>query len=176
MLSAIEAGIAQWVRQFYKFNELEDAVVSLKSVKTRQDWLRQVRLASFWSLKRVGKRIGVSTSAYRKIENSEIAGIITLNRLRECAKALDCELVYGLRPINRKPVYRRITDAIESRIGRCPPKAVASRIRDLTFDPRLRRELGWSKNTETESQELATLLSRIRCQTANTTSIRWPTD
>ena len=65
-------------------------------------WLRKARNGLFLSAKTVAEKLNVSRAAYAMYEESEISGSITLGTLAKAAEAMDCELVYAIRPKNRK--------------------------------------------------------------------------
>jgi predicted DNA-binding mobile mystery protein A len=65
-------------------------------------WLRAIRKTLGMSSSALARRVHVSDSAIRKLEQSEADGAITLTSLRRMAEALDCELHYALVP--RKPL------------------------------------------------------------------------
>jgi len=55
------------------------------------------------SLEKVGEKVGKSRSGYAFYRILEQRGTITLNNLRKGAEAMDCELVYFIRP--KEKVY-----------------------------------------------------------------------
>jgi len=61
-----------------------------------ESWIKTVRLALGMSLAQLGKRMGITPQSVRKMEEREKSGTISLKSLREAAKALDLNLVYGL--------------------------------------------------------------------------------
>ncbi|NUM72332.1 MAG: mobile mystery protein A [Ignavibacteriaceae bacterium] len=61
-------------------------------------WVNTIRKAINMSLRQLGKRMKLSVPAVREIELRESEGTITLNKLRESAEALNCELHYFLLP------------------------------------------------------------------------------
>ena len=61
-------------------------------------WLRTIRQALGMSSDTVARRLGISASGLRKLEQAEAADAITLGTLRRAAEALDCELHYVLLP------------------------------------------------------------------------------
>lgn len=71
------------------FKEIKDLVVPTKG------WLHTFRTALKMSLRQLGKRLDISSQSVSEIEKREANGTITLNNLREAAKALDMQLVYG---------------------------------------------------------------------------------
>lgn len=83
-------------------------------------WVRTVREALGMSLAAFGRRLGIAQSTAHQIEQAEISGSITLNRLRAAADALGCDVSVVLIP--RKPLAEAVEDrAFElarERIGR----------------------------------------------------------
>lgn len=71
-------------------------------------WLRAIRKTLGMSSAALARRVHLSDSAIRKLEQSEADGVITLASLRRMAEALDCELQYALVP--RKPLKDIISD------------------------------------------------------------------
>ena len=73
-------------------------------------WIKAVRLALGMSLQQLANRIAITKQSVQEMEQREKEGSISLKSLRETAKALDMELVYGFVPkdgtldalINRK--------------------------------------------------------------------------
>jgi len=61
-------------------------------------WVRAIRNALGMSSAALAKRLGVTGSAVRKLEEAESEDAITLGTLRRVAAALDCELQYALIP------------------------------------------------------------------------------
>jgi len=53
---------------------------------------------SVMSLEQLGKKLSLTRASVGAIEKRETDGSITLKSLREAAKALDMELVYGFVP------------------------------------------------------------------------------
>jgi hypothetical protein len=78
----------------------------------------------------------VNQSTYSRLELSEEAETITLNKLRMAAEALDCELVYAIRPKCRKPFAEIIWAGV---IKRWPLSM---------YYPPLRRRNGWAQNDQ----------------------------
>lgn len=61
-------------------------------------WVRAVRLALGMSLQQLANKLLITKQSAREIEMREKKGSITLRSLRETARALDMELVYGFVP------------------------------------------------------------------------------
>ncbi len=61
-------------------------------------WLRSLRHGLGFSLDQLAKRLSVSRQHVGQVEKREAEGTISLNSLREVAKALDMDLFYALVP------------------------------------------------------------------------------
>jgi predicted DNA-binding mobile mystery protein A len=61
-------------------------------------WIKAVRLALGMSLQQLANRISITKQSVQEMEQRERDGSISLKSLREAAKALDMELVYGFVP------------------------------------------------------------------------------
>ena len=72
-------------------------------------WVRAIRDTLGMTTRQLGERMGVSQPRIVKLEQSEVAGGITLETLERAAEALGCRVVYALVPI--KP----LTEMIEER-------------------------------------------------------------
>jgi predicted DNA-binding mobile mystery protein A len=61
-------------------------------------WVKAIRLALGMSLQQLAIKLGMTKQSVQEIETREKEGGITLKSLREAARALDMELVYGFVP------------------------------------------------------------------------------
>ena len=61
-------------------------------------WIKAIRLALGMSLQQLANRISITKQSVLEMERREIDGSISLKSLREIAKSLDMELVYGFVP------------------------------------------------------------------------------
>ena len=61
-------------------------------------WIRAIRLAFGMSLQQLANKLTITKQSVQEMEKREMEGTITLKSLRETARALDMELVYGLVP------------------------------------------------------------------------------
>lgn len=124
----IKKAFQYWKSSVYKKQEFEDklepfldsrmsAYVSEKFEKFEKSdrskgsekpgWLRQCREALFLSTGEVAQRMGVSRSAYSKLESAEELGTISLKKLSMAAEALDAELIIAIRP-KKKMLFSQI--------------------------------------------------------------------
>lgn len=61
-------------------------------------WVKAIRLVLGMSLQQLGNKLSITKQSVQEIETREKEGAITLKSLRETARALDMELVYGFVP------------------------------------------------------------------------------
>ncbi len=61
-------------------------------------WIKAIRTAIGMSMLQLGKRLSISKQGVQDIERREKDGSITIKSLREAAKAMDMQLVYGFVP------------------------------------------------------------------------------
>jgi len=61
-------------------------------------WIRAIRLALGMSMQQLANKLSITRQSVQEIEKREAEGSITLKSLRETAKALDMDLVYGFVP------------------------------------------------------------------------------
>jgi predicted DNA-binding mobile mystery protein A len=61
-------------------------------------WIKALRLALNISLEQLGKKLSITRQGVQDIERREKDGSITIKNLREAAKAIDMQLVYGFVP------------------------------------------------------------------------------
>lgn len=62
-------------------------------------WIKAIREALGMSTAALANRMGISQPGIIRIEEAEAKGNITLDTLERAARALNCELVYVLKPI-----------------------------------------------------------------------------
>lgn len=63
-------------------------------------WIKAIRNTLGISLIQLGKRLSITKQSVLEIEQREKNGSITIKSLREVAKALDMQLVYGFVPMD----------------------------------------------------------------------------
>lgn len=71
---------------------------ALKVAPPPTGWIKAVRLALGITLQQLANKLNITKQSVMEFEQREIEGSITIKTLRETAKALDMELVYGLVP------------------------------------------------------------------------------
>lgn len=68
---------------------------SQKVVPPPTGWIKAIRTAIGMSMQQLGNRLSITKQSVLDIERREKEGSITIKALREAAKALDMQLVYG---------------------------------------------------------------------------------
>ncbi len=63
-------------------------------------WIKAIRTTLGMSLLQMGKKLQITKQSAQEIEQREKDGSITIKSLREVARALDMQLVYGFVPID----------------------------------------------------------------------------
>lgn len=61
-------------------------------------WIRAIRLALGMSQEQLGKKLNITRQSVQELELREKEGTISLKTLKEVARAMDIQLVYGLIP------------------------------------------------------------------------------
>lgn len=66
--------------------------------RPRSGWIRAIRGSLGMSQRALATRLDIAPSSVAKLERSEVEGGISIGKLTEVARALDCTLVYALVP------------------------------------------------------------------------------
>ena len=120
-----------------------------------QGWLKTARTGLFLSAAAVAENLNVARAAYSKYEECEERGSITLSTLAKAADAMDCELVYAIRPKNKKHFSSIIWEKLlppsllHPWLKKCDPKkrgeALAFIATKHMSDPEFRKKQEWSQ-------------------------------
>jgi predicted DNA-binding mobile mystery protein A len=80
--------------------QLDDTLRAAKATPAPPSggWVRTVREVLGMNYSQLGKRLGISRQAVHKLEDDEVRGSASFERIRRAAEALDCRLVYALVP------------------------------------------------------------------------------
>ncbi|MES2853926.1 MAG: helix-turn-helix domain-containing protein [Bacteroidota bacterium] len=73
-------------------------VEAMKNPVSENGWVFSVRKGLNMTLEQLGNKLGISKQGVRSIEESETNGSISIKSLKEVAKVLDMQLVYGFVP------------------------------------------------------------------------------
>jgi len=63
-------------------------------------WIKAIRNALGMSAQQLGNKLSITRQGVQDLENREKEGTVTLKALREAAKAMDLQLVYGFVPLD----------------------------------------------------------------------------
>jgi predicted DNA-binding mobile mystery protein A len=67
----------------------------------RSGWIKAVRGALGMNTRQLAARVGVEQSGITRLEERELSGKITLERLSKAADAMNCKLIYAIVPNDR---------------------------------------------------------------------------
>ena len=82
-----------------QLNKKMSSYTSLKQVAMPPTgWIKAIRNALGMSMQQLGNKLSITKQSILEIEQREKDGTITLKSLKEVAKALDMQLVYGFVP------------------------------------------------------------------------------
>ncbi len=155
----IESGYRFWKR-YYDFKRTDARIEpflasGLEAYKCGSGWLKDAREALFLPMAGVAQKLKVTRAAYAELEKNEEKGTITLNALARAAEALDCELVYAIRPKGKMPFSKVIWQIlleksvnhswVKTKPANAKDRALAAIARYTMVDPKFRRLKGWSK-------------------------------
>jgi transcriptional regulator with XRE-family HTH domain len=158
----IEFAYRLW-RQSYPHRSADDAVEPFLAADVKSlngafpGWLKMCRVALLLPMDTVAAEMKISKAAYAMFEQNEERGTITLQSLSRAAEAMDCELVYALRPRKRKRFseviwaklvkiaasHAQVTGSTEKMKAR----ALAGIAKHLMKEPKTRARLGWLKRS-----------------------------
>ena len=100
---------------------LEPFLLARSAIRPERGWLRALRRALGISSLALAKQMGTSPQSVLQLEQSEAKDAITLKSLRSAARALNCELVYAIVPLEGSLSdlhERRLHQAAEAKVLR----------------------------------------------------------
>jgi transcriptional regulator with XRE-family HTH domain len=139
---------------------------NLRTRRPEHSWLRLARYASRRSLKDLAGKLEIDPSTWISLENSERRGSITIERLQNAAEALDCELIYVIRPKEGRVFSEKIWAQLEGKVRAHlekmtqPPyearivRLAAALARDLSANSAFRRSAGWGRPEKRQRKSL----------------------
>lgn len=99
--------------------KLQPFTESSKVLVPERGWVNTIRTALNMTMAQLGAKLNITRQGVKRIEESEANGTITLNSLKDVAKALDLKLVYALVPKNET-----IDDLIQRKADKLAQKIV----------------------------------------------------
>lgn len=88
-----------------------------KDPRPKEGWLRAMRQATGSPAERIAEAMDLTTKMVFQLERSEQRRTISLARLEAMARALECDLVYGLAPWHRS-LEDRAMELVERELWR----------------------------------------------------------
>lgn len=140
MLTREEVVKAEWYKFDYDFHEADQLVRPFLNVPSENyGWLKRTREALFLSRESVALKLQISRQAYSQGEENERK--MRLEILLTYAEAMDCELVYAIRPKERILYSERIWRMLD-----CMRPTTLGGIRKRQYYPEWRHRFGWVRN------------------------------
>ncbi|MGZ3722661.1 MAG: helix-turn-helix domain-containing protein [Bdellovibrionales bacterium] len=151
-----------WYEDHIERPDVDRDIIPFLDLEPSVNWLEKARNASLLSNRQVAERMGVQTNSYVQFENNEER--VSLLNLKKCSEAMDCELIYAIRPRQRVTFGDRIWMALIPQLNphaKTIERALQS-IEQVMYDPRFRRLQGWRKNTGDEARAVYKGLKEAR--------------
>lgn len=134
---------------------IQDINRELYEYEQEKNWLWHTRQVLQMKTSLIAEKIGVTKAAYYQFEKAEENGTITVQSLEKAAQALDCELIYFLKPKGSSPTLSEqlwnevFPDAIQHSWVRSRPEknkylALISIVKKLIKDPQYRKKKNWN--------------------------------
>ncbi len=150
---------ALWRQRHYVHKTIDDLVAPFLALEKIKDppggWLRNARLALKYSAQEIAKRLDMTSSGYCQLERSAAIGKISLRNLEAAANAMDCELIYAIRPKIRTPysevIWNRLLPVALAMIQPDNLSEFQKQRRLIYFaveksmQSKIRRRFGWTK-------------------------------
>lgn len=146
-----------WRKRFEEF-AADDWLWNLRDFKPPNSgvsWLRVARLALQLSTRTVAARLGYAQYAYCRLEKDEPEGCVSLEVMKAAAEAMDCELIYFIRPKKHKTFSEEIWASVlpeamkHPAVWNCVKHRRGFRLADLAVQamrtPKFRRRQGWAR-------------------------------
>jgi len=86
--------IEQLDRKLKPFSDSESIIVP------NSGWINTIRTTLNMTLEQLGKKLNMTKQGVKRIEDSEAAGTLTINSLKEVGNALEMKFVYGFIPLD----------------------------------------------------------------------------
>lgn len=154
---------AHWYKFDYAFQETDDLVRPFLHLPIDTNWIHKVRTALFLSKESIAAKLGISRQAFARMEMSEPT--INMGSLRKAAQAMDCELIYAIRPKEHRIFSERIWEMLN-----CEWPHNLYWIRARQYYPSWRKRHGWCRNGESIDAEIRQVINANRNGFTNSVS------
>lgn len=143
-----------WLKR-YKYSRNDDKLdhfleVERASVKG-ESMLKVARTSLLFSQRSASKKLGGSEYRFKRLEEMESRGSIPIQKLREAAAAIDCELVYSIRPKCRRRYSQVVFEKLATPNLR--KKYLKFAVRAQVDKSGFRDENNWSKRLPSDIAE-----------------------
>lgn len=83
-----------WRFRYWPHKEADQFIEKLLPIKmpSQENWLKFCRESLLLSTNEMASRLGIAASSYKRIERDLPLGKVTLQKLQQAARAMDCEL------------------------------------------------------------------------------------
>ena len=123
----------------------------LKSeIKPDNGWVNAIRVSIKMSLRQLGERLNITPQGVRDLENREKEGAITINTLKEVARVLDMDLVYGF--ISR---HDSLEDMIDERAREIAEEVVLKTQQTMQLDNQRKSDHDIKKVIQQKTYEIS---------------------
>ena len=140
---------------YFKVDSALELYLQVDRSPTTQGWIQAAREGLQIASTHAARMAQITPSSWRDFESRERSGTIELASLRKLAEALDCELVYAIRPKKRITFSRVIWEKLFIEVRNHPflkvcnqkarPSAIAALAKRTARCPQFRRKQNWSK-------------------------------
>lgn len=117
-----------------------------------EGWIKTTRTALGLSVQQLANRLGVTRAYIYKAEKSELAGGLTLKKMSEIARAMDCQFIYGIVPAIAE---RTVEATIEYRATKMAIEIVKRTHANMALEA---QSLPWEKR----EQEIERIVGELR--------------
>jgi predicted DNA-binding mobile mystery protein A len=92
--------------------QILDQKIKLSDATMKNGWIKSVRNSLGISSRQLALLMEASPNTVSQIESGEVKRTVSLKSLSRAAEAMDCELIYMIRP---KKIYRSFDDILEKK-------------------------------------------------------------
>jgi transcriptional regulator with XRE-family HTH domain len=119
-----------------------------------QSWMKIARTAMLLSGNEMAERLGITRMSYYKLEARERRGNISVATLKRVAAAMDCEIVYFVRPTRgtfSEVIWRSLAEEGKARPQvknaevRAKDRVLATVVNEVMKTPAVRRKKKWTE-------------------------------
>ncbi len=135
----------------YQHRHIDREIEKFFGIEPRRNWLQEIRAAQHLTIAEVSRKMNIPHKSYQQLELSERARTITIASLRRAADAMNCELIYGLRPKTGQKIARHLWEKIvalyqgehwvQTKPEHLKARALAATARNKLLDTKTKKKL-----------------------------------